>query len=211
MGTAGGTIDNVLGFDLFRTSDGTTWEQVVDDGFGVGKQRNIHGDLEEFKGRLYLTSNTMDPRVLLPTNPYERFAPLGFQLRVSDDGKTWKQVGEDGFGFASSIWAGMSVIGDTLYLTVVDYHQGSQLWKSSDGEKWEVIFREPDPNFFQEGGGPLNFQGHFLWFSNDLKNGFEIWRTDNVMVAEETTTTGGRDLEHHGRRDGDLGHRRRLR
>ncbi len=83
----------------------------------------------------------------------------------------------------------MGVIGDTLYLSVFDYHEGSQLWKSSDGEKWEVIFREPDPNFFQEGGGPLNFKGHFLWFSNDLKNGLEIWRTDEVMVAEATTTT----------------------
>ena len=155
----------------------------------MGEQRNIHGDLEEFKGRLYLTSNTMDPRVLLPTNPTSGSRRCGFQLRVSDDGKTWKQIGEDGFGFASSIWAGMSVIGDTLYLSVIDYHQGSQLWKSSDGEKWEIIFREPDPNFFQEGGGPLNFKGHFLWFSNDLKNGFEIWRTDEVMVAEATTTT----------------------
>ncbi len=191
FGTAGGTIDNLLGFDLFRTSDGTTWEQVVDDGFSVGKERNVHGDLVEFKGRLYLTSNTMDPRVLMPTNPSERLAPRGFQLRVSDDGKTWKQIGEDGFGLASSIMAGMDVIGDTLYLSVFDYHEGSQLWRSSDGEKWELIFREPEPNFFQEGGGPLNFKGHFLWISNDLKNGLEIWRTDEVMVAEETTTTAG--------------------
>ncbi len=77
----------------------------MDNGFSVGEERNILGDLEEFKGRLYLTSNTMDPRVLLPTNPSERLAPRGFQLRVSDDGKTWKQIGEDGFGSASSIWA----------------------------------------------------------------------------------------------------------
>lgn len=188
--TAGGTIDNILGFDLFRTTDGTTWEQVVDDGFSVGKERNVHGDLVEFKGRLYLTSNTMDPRVLMPTNPTERLAPRGFQLRVSDDGKTWKQIGEDGFGLASSIMAGMDVIGDVLYLTIFDYHEGSQLWRSSDGEKWELIFREPEPNFFQEGGGPLDFKGHFLWISNDLKNGLAIWRSDEVMVAEVTTTTG---------------------
>jgi hypothetical protein len=199
FGTAGGTLDNILGFDLFRTSDGTTWEQVVDDGFSVGKERNVHGDLVEFKGRLYLTSNTMDPRVLMPTNPSERMTPRGFQLRVSDDGQTWGQVGEDGFGLASSIWAGMDVIGDELYLTVFDYHEGSQLWRSSDGEEWKVIFREPDPNFFQEAGGPLNFKGHFLWISNDLKNGLEIWRTDEVMVAEETTTTAGETTSTAGR------------
>jgi hypothetical protein len=54
-----------------------------------------------------------------------------------------------------------------------------------------MIFREPDPNFFQEAGGPLNFKGHFLWISNDLKNGLAIWRTDAVMVAEETATMAG--------------------
>ncbi len=189
--TAGGTIDNLLGFDLFRTSDGTTWEQVVDNGFSVGKERNVSGDLVEFKGRLYLTSNTMDPRVLFPTNPSERLAPRGFQLRVSDDGKMWTQIGEDGFGLATSVVAGLNVIGDMLYLGAFDYHQGNQLWRSSDGQRWELLFREPDPNFFQEGGGPLNFKGHFLWFSNDLKQGLAIWRTDEVMVAEATTTTAG--------------------
>jgi hypothetical protein len=191
FGTAGGTLDNLPGFDLFRTADGTTWEQVVEDGFSVGKERNIHGDLEEFKGKLYLTSNTMDPRVLMPTAPYDRLAPRGFQMRVSDDGKTWKQVGEDGFGLESSIMAGTEIIGDTLYLTVFDYHEGSRLLRSTDGEKWETIFQETDPNFFQEGGGALPFKGHFLWLSNDLKNGFAIWRSDEVMVAEETTTSSG--------------------
>lgn len=191
FGTAGGTIDNLLGFDLYRTSDGNTWEQVVDDGFGVGKERNVHGDLVEFGGRLYLTSNTMDPRVLIPSAPTERMAPRGFQLRVSDDGKTWEQVGEDGFGRTTSIQAGMDVIGGMIYIAAFDYHQGSRLWRSADGEDWDVIFREPDPNFFQEGGGPLNLKGHLLWFTNDLKNGLEIWRTDEVMVAEETTTSSG--------------------
>jgi hypothetical protein len=191
FGTAGGTIDNLLGFDLYRSSDGKTWERVVDNGFDAGKERNVTGDLVEFNDRLYLTSNTMDPRVLMPTAPTERLAPRGFQLRVSDDGKTWKQVGKDGFGAATSIVAGIDVIGGELYLSSFDYHLGSRLWRSADGDRWDVIFQEPDANFFREGGGPLDIQGHLLWFSNDLKKGLSIWRSDEVMVAEETTTSIG--------------------
>ncbi|MCL5735029.1 MAG: zinc-ribbon domain-containing protein [Actinobacteria bacterium] len=191
FGTAGGTLDNLPGFDLFRSSDGKRWEQVVDDGFGLGKERNVQGDLVEFKGRLYLTSSNMDPRLLNPANPTERYSPKGFQLRSSEDGKTWMQVGQDGFGASTSFMAGMDVKGDTLHLVVFDYHAGSQLWRSNDGQKWDLAFREPDPNFFQEGGGPLEFKGHFLWISNDLKNGLEIWRTNEEWLTVETTTSAG--------------------
>ena len=191
FGIAGGTLDNLLGFDLFRSDDGVTWEQVVEDGFGVGEERNVSGNLQEFQGRLYLTTNNADPRLLMPDNPSERHPPHGFQLWVSDDGESWTQVGEDGFGAQNSFMAGMFAHGDTAYLSSVDYHEGSRLWRSSDGETWEMIFQEPEPNFFQEGAGPLDLKGHFLWFSNDLKYGVEMWRSDEVMVAESTTTTGG--------------------
>jgi hypothetical protein len=191
FGVAGGTLDNLLGFDLFRSDDGVTWEQVVEDGFSVGEERNVSGNLREFQGRLYLTTNNADPRLLIPDNPSERHPPHGFQLWVSDDGKSWTQMGEDGFGAENSFMAGMFPYGDTAYLSSVDYHEGSRLWRSSDGETWEIIFQEPEPNYFQEGGGPLEFKGHFLWFSNDLKYGVEIWRSDEAMVAESTTTSDG--------------------
>jgi len=190
FGTARATLENIPGFDLFRTSDGTTWEQVVENGFSVGEERNVHGGLQEFKGRLYLTCNTMDPRLLMPSNPSERLAPRGFQLRVSDDGKTWEQIGEDGFGVASSIMAGMEVRGDTAYLTVFDYHEGSRLLRSTDGQSWETIFREPDPDLFDEGGGWLELKGHLLWVNSNLQNGIEIWRSDAVMVVEPPTPGG---------------------
>lgn len=195
FGTAGGTLDNLPGFDLFRTKDGTTWEQVVSNGFGVGEERNVTGGLIEYKGRLFLVSNTMDPRLLSPTNPTERLAPRGFQLRVSEDGMNWKQIGEDGFGRSTSLMAGLSVEGNLLYLTTVDYHQGNRLWRSGDGEKWEIIFEEPEPNFFQEGCGPVEFKEHLLWYSNDLKNGVEVWRSNEVLIAGGTATAGSSGSE----------------
>jgi hypothetical protein len=162
---------------------------VVSDGFDVGPERNIVGLLTEFKGVLYLTGETMEPRILLPTQPSERVPPKGFQLYKSSDGATWIQVGKDGFGADSSTWASIEVLGGSAYLGVYDYHAGDQLWRSADGKNWELIFREPHPSWFSEGGGPVEFQGHLLWLDNDLKRGVEIWRTDAQVVGEQTTTT----------------------
>ena len=103
VSVTGGGLDKLEGFDVFRTSDGTTWEKVVSDGFNVGPERNIVGWLTEFEGELYLAGQTMDPRVLIPTQPSERIPPKGFQLYRSSDGTNWTQVGEDGFGADSSL------------------------------------------------------------------------------------------------------------
>lgn len=91
VSTTGGSLDTLTGLDVFRTSDGSTWEKVVSAGFSVGPERNIGGQLLEFKGRLLLVSDTMDPRLLVPSQPSERVAPRGFQLRVTSDGKQWTQ------------------------------------------------------------------------------------------------------------------------
>ena len=182
-------LDRLKGFDIFRTSNGTTWEKVVSDGFGVGPERNVVGWLTEFKGELYLAGQTMDPRVLIPTQPSERIPPKGFQLYRSSDGANWTQVGKDGFGADSSYTANMTVLGGLAYLAVYDYHEGNQLWESTDGNDWALIFRQPSLSWFDEGSGPVDFQGHVLWVDSDLKRGVEIWRTDEQIVAEETITT----------------------
>jgi hypothetical protein len=200
FGIAGGTLGNLPGFDLFRTTDGVNWEQVVEDGFGVGQERNVSGHLQEFKGRLYLATNNADPRLLVPGTLSERHSPYGFQLWVSDDGKNWTQVGEDGLGAENSFMAGMIGLDEKAYIAAFDYHEGSRFLESVDGEAWKVIFQEPDPGDFQEGSGPLGFLGHFLWIRNDLENGVQIWRSDEVMVAESTTTAEG-DTESGGGSD----------
>jgi hypothetical protein len=189
VGLAASQDAGASGFEVYRTGDGTTYERVVADGFSIGDKRNTFGLLTEFKGELYLSGTNYDPRLLLPENPSEQFPPKGFKLYKSADGKQWTQVGEDGFGVDSSYTAWMTVHGEDLYLAALDYHRGDQLWRSSDGTKWELIFQEPIPSWFGEGGGSVEFNGHVLWYDNDLKRGFEVWRTDAVVVAEATTTT----------------------
>jgi hypothetical protein len=189
FGEAVRSLAEMEGLDVYRTSDGATWEKVVSNGFDVGRERNVAGFLIEFKGDLFLTCETMDPRVLTPPTPSERIPPRGFQLYKSSDGAQWTQVGKDGLGVDSTFMAVMVVLGDTAYLSAYDYHQGDQLWQSSDGVDWKLVFREPVPSMLSEGGGAIEFGGHLLWVENDLQRGVDIWRTDEKWVVEETTTT----------------------
>jgi hypothetical protein len=178
IGVSSGGLDKLRGLEVYRSADGTTWQKVVTDGFGQGKERNVTASLVEFRGKLYLTANTMDPRILMPGHPTERLAPRGFQLWVSDDGTKWVQVGKDGFGASTTINADVNIIGNIAYLVALDYDQGSQLWRSTDGQNWEIIYREPDPSFFSMGGGPIGFKDHLIWMDHNLERGLEIWRSD---------------------------------
>jgi hypothetical protein len=184
----GGYLNYAAGFDLFRSSDGSKWEQVVENGFGAGEHRNRDADLVEFDGRLYLVTLNEDPRVLVPGNTMERFAPEGFQLWVSDDGSDWSQVGKDGFGRETSFMADIGVHGGALHLEAIDYKMGNQIWRSAEGQNWEMIFHEPPRSFFNYGMGNYAFQGHYLFMSNDLEGGVDIWRSNEAIVAEAPTT-----------------------
>ncbi len=44
----------------------------------------------------------------------------------------------------------------------------------------------------------MAFKGHFLWISSDLKNGLEIWRSDDVMVANSDDTPDGQTTTSNG-------------
>jgi hypothetical protein len=189
VGEAVRSLDDVQGLEVYRSSDGTAWQKVVSNGFDVGTERNVAGSLAQFKGDLFLTCNTLEPRILTPPSPSERIPPQGFQLYKSADGAQWTQVGEDGLGADSTIGAAMNVLDGTAYLSAYDYRQGGQLWQSADGVDWKLVFREPVPSMLTEGGGIVAFQGHLLWVDNDLKRGVEIWRTDQAWVVEETTTS----------------------
>lgn len=108
---------------------------------------------------------------------------------MTSDGKQWTQVGKDGFGADSSLYGALAQIGGMVYLAAYDYHLGDQLWRSTDGDTWKLVFREPVPSWFSMGGGPIDFGRHLFWVDNDLKRGVEVWRTDDAVVAEATTTT----------------------
>jgi len=83
----------------------------------------------------------------------------------------------------------LDVIGDSAYLAAFDYRRGDQLWRSTNGMDWRLMFQQPKPSWYGMGGGPIEYQGHILMIDNDLKRGVEIWRSDAAVVAAGTTST----------------------
>jgi hypothetical protein len=163
--------------DVFRTKDGTTWERVVEGGFGAGPDENVIGQLDEYKGALLLQFHNTDPRVLTPPSPIERFDPVGFELWRSTDGISWSQVGEAGFGNAANMGSGGAAVAGSFYLAVKNYREGDSIWRSTDGIDWTPTFREQGTTPFSTGAGLLAFNKHLYVVHNDLGKGLEIWRS----------------------------------
>ncbi|MGC8850096.1 MAG: hypothetical protein ACP5QI_06450, partial [Candidatus Bathyarchaeia archaeon] len=123
------TANYLDGLNVFRSTDGKVWERVVENAFGYGG-KNPFEVLTEINGTLYLcVAGTW---------------PLGvFQIWKSDDGKNWIQVGQTGFGNENNFFGGIGLGSDGfLYVSTLNPVDGLEAWRSKDGLKWEMIFKE---------------------------------------------------------------------
>jgi hypothetical protein len=165
------------GVDLFRSRDGKTFERVVRDGFGAKPDENVGGELATFRNRLYLALSNMDPRVLTPGSPDERFEPKGFELWSSPDGRVWKQVAAPGLGNHANFTAYVGLIDRRLGLFVANYRQGDSLWSSANGRTWIPVWRQGHGERYNQGGGWIEFGGQEYVQTNDLARGIDVWRS----------------------------------
>jgi hypothetical protein len=166
----------VQGFQVFRSSDGESWERVVEDGFAQGGDKNVQCDLQEHDGRLYLATSNRDKRIMAMP-PMETNAPYGFQLWVSDDGLAWSKAIEDGFGDNYNFIGRLSEHRGILFLSVLNYKSGNEFWWSKDGYDWERTFKQIEGRLYMWGAGPFYCGQHVYYCIFDLENGLEIWRS----------------------------------
>ncbi len=136
-----GTLNVLRGCQIYRF-DGSEWQQVVGPesgtpgGFGELANKGILS-MADFHGALYAgTVNFM----------------RGFNLwRSTDAGDTWERIGDYGFGDERQkyIWD-MEVYGNELFLGTLllgrqnVFHHGSYLFKSPDGDSWNVVAGKGD-------------------------------------------------------------------
>jgi hypothetical protein len=159
---------NAKGVEVFRTADGEQWEIVVEDGFGLGENQATWAWLMAYHDALYLLTTNNDPRGF-------SFTPTGFRLWKSLDGKAWQQVGDPGFGNPNNFMLGGNVIRDVFYLAPCNLKDGNQLWRSSDGENWELFFTAP-PSETNQGSGLFEVGDSLIFSTNDPVEGIKIWR-----------------------------------
>jgi hypothetical protein len=152
------------GAQVWRSSNGTDWTLVSEDGFGDLDNFQT-GSSVVYRGQLYVTT---------------RNDVTGAQLWRSSNGTTWVQVVGDGFGDVNNIKIeSLTVYAGALYAAANNPVTGVQLWRSTDGVNWTQI----NADGFGDSGivvslwsnGTVVFQGNYLIGSNGPFGGV-IWQ-----------------------------------
>jgi len=123
---------------VFRTLNGKDWESVSEPGFG--SKRNTSGrGIVFFKGHIYVgTENRL-------------FGGQIWRHAVEDNGdlspgKDWGEIYDTVFFDQNTMFTEFAVhndgADDYLYAGTMNRRSGSELWRSLDGEKWEVIYEK---------------------------------------------------------------------
>jgi hypothetical protein len=101
---------------LWGSSNGTSWIQMVDDGFGDSNNVKIES-ITTYEGALYAAAN----------NPV-----TGVELWRSTDGVNWTQINEDGFGDSGTfvgLWSNGTVVFRGNYLIGSSGPNGGMIWQ----------------------------------------------------------------------------------
>ena len=169
---AGGTAE------IWKTTNGTNWQKIMDGGFGDINNIRITA-MFTFGEELY--AGTLN-----------RITGTEVWRRITDN--SWEQVNTDGFGDANNIWTGdtVAVINGTIYLGTRNDTTGGELFLSTDGDKWT---KEGSDGFGDNDNFAvyaITFNGRvYLGFSSD--DGAEIWRTGEMgtlSIAETSLDEG---------------------
>lgn len=107
---------------IWRTSDGSTWEKVVD-GFGNPGSDGL-GGFADYKGYLYVGVGNYEGD--------------GGQIWRSKNGTQWEPVILDGFGNRLDEKVdGLVVYKGELYAYTVNWTEGGSVFRTSDARTWE--------------------------------------------------------------------------
>jgi len=120
------TEHETTGGEVWRTDNGTTWNQVNADGFGNANNTRVVS-LETFGGQLYAsTQNWTD----------------GGAIWRTANGTDWEWAVNDGFGdVGNSLIASLVAFDGDLYAVVGNFDTGAEVWRSSTGDRgsWKRV------------------------------------------------------------------------
>ncbi len=139
------------GAQVWRSSNGTTWTLVNNNGFGDVNNYQT-GSSVVYRGQLYMTT---------------RNDVTGAQLWRSSNGTTWIQVVGNGFGDINNLKIeSLIMYANALYAAANNPVTGVELWRSTDGVNWTQINADGfgDSGIFCSlwSNGTIAFQGNYL-------------------------------------------------
>jgi hypothetical protein len=177
-----GTSNGATGGEIWRSTDGLTWEPLMQGGFGNMDNCSMRG-MAVFQSHLYIG--------VLSTGQ-----PPG-EIWRSADGVTFEPVIDDGFGVPQNQGVGtMEVFDNQLYVGTVNKEQGVQIWRSADGVNFapsvgpDALTPSGFGNTFNKSVLYLHAFGGQLYVGLINVYGFEVYRTANGVVYERVIEDG---------------------
>lgn len=170
-----GVTNLVDGVEIWRsfTGDSNSWTRDTPASL-VAAPASVSG-FAEFDGALYAAIESDWPAEIWRTF-----------------GGGWAPVVSDGFGEPfTTLTGGLVVFGGHLYVGAGNSEEGVQLWRSHDGEIWELATAPGAGDANDEEIDSLYVFQNYLYAS--LRNpvtGMEVWRSANGTVWEQSNLDG---------------------
>ena len=167
VGTAIRPFRPMQGCEIWRASDGKTWEQVNQGGFG-DPDNGYAWSIAEFNGRLFVGTINL---------------PKGCEIWSSEDGNSWTKVVDKGLGNRWNLGVRRMIIyGNQLYAGVCNPVHGCEIWNTSDGVNWTRLYTK---GFDTKRNIAIRRFAEFnddLYFGTWNFDGFKLYRYDNVHL-----------------------------
>ena len=171
------------GGQIWRSPNGTSWTQVVDNGFG--DPNNIAVVLfTVFNNNLYACTRS------------EKAHGLEIWRSATGDTSDWSQVVTNGFDDNPKNWncTGFAIFNGYLYAATesgAEDTDGFEIWRTNNGENWTQAtiagFGNPD----NVGAGGMAIYNGFLYVGTlNYSTGAQIWRTSSGENWEQVTGNG---------------------
>lgn len=173
-----GTLNAVDGAEIFRSADGTTWQQVNASGFGDTGNYRI-GKLAAFGGYLYAAT--------------DHFSGGGVQIWRCHtcDGSDWARVVDNGFGNPETrSSAALLVFGGQLYGAFRNLETGVEVRRTPDGVYWTEVATAGFGNSNNYWADLAVFNNHLVAGTNNGAHGGQVWRKTVTADFTATPTTG---------------------
>lgn len=177
------------GAQLWRSSDGRSWEQVSANGLGDTTNAGISA-LLPFEGNLYAATSNWDPDLLWTT---------GAQILRSSDGSAWDRVNLPGIDPDQGEILALAEFNGSIFAGTDDYSQedGAEIWSSPTGNDLDWTRVVAGGLYDIDSAAIITFEVHGGFLYAGVYNhvdGAEIWRTEDGTDWDRVMSGGFNDV-----------------
>ncbi len=177
------------GGEVYRTSDGATWETVATGGFGRRENGEI-GALAVFNGYIYAGTYGYDMDDNLPAEIWRS---------ATGNAGDWQRVVADGLGQpGNSLVRELAVYDGALYAGISNYAAGGEVWRTTNGTDWtRVATGGLGSGTDRQTVNTLAAFNGALYIGLSGSQGTQVWRCVECTGADWNKATGMFDTAAH--------------